>query len=186
MSAHSPQATRRTRLSRLLRIAAGLSLCLLSGCAAMAVSLVGAGAGAGISHQINGQASRTFSEPLMRVDDAVRLAARRMLLDVEKVSTTEQGQITKAHVSDLEITVELQTLSPNLTRVDVVARKSFLRVDGATAQEIVTQIERSLETIAMQEAAAAAEAAAKPAKAELPSQSGSRKASPVKGKRSAI
>lgn len=186
MSRHPRHAPRRP-LVQLLRIAAALSLCLLSGCAAMAVSLAGAGAGAGLSHQINGQASRTFSEPLMRVDDAARLAARRMLIEVEKVSTTEQGLLTRARVADLDITVELQTLSSNLTRVDVIARKNFLLVDGATAQEIVTQIERSLQTIAMQEAAAAAEAAARPAKAEQPATpSSSRKSTPVKARRSSI
>ncbi len=154
------------QISRSLVMAACLMLPgLLGGCAAVAVSLAGAGAGAGISHQVNGQASRTFSAPLMRVDDAARLASRKMQLEVSEVSTIERGQVTKARVSGLEITMEMQTLSPTLTRVDVVARKNFFLVDGATAQEIVTQIERALDAIAIQEANAASEASARNAAA---------------------
>lgn len=156
-----PNPRRCFRFATLILIVAGL---LLGGCAAVAVSLAGASAGAGLSHQINGQASRTFSEPLLKVDDAARIAARRMLLEVSEVSSTENGQVTRARVSGLDITVELETLSPNLTRVDVIARKNFLRVDGATAQEIVSQIEHALQAISLQEAAAS-EAARSTAKA---------------------
>lgn len=162
-----PILARCVQISRSLLLAACLLLPgLLGGCAAVAVSLAGAGAGAGITHQVNGQASRTFSAPLTRVDDAARLASRKMQLEVSEVATIERGQVTKARVSGLEITMEMQPLSPTLTRVDVVARKNFFLVDGATAQEIVTQIERALDAIALQEQAeAASEASARNAAA---------------------
>ncbi|WP_345533856.1 DUF3568 family protein [Viridibacterium curvum] len=131
--------------ARTLRL---LLLCLLpgllNGCAALAVSLAGAGAGAGLSHQVNGTASRTFSEPIEKVDDAVRLAAKSMLLNIEDVSSLDNGILTKAKVAELAITVKMETLSPRLTRVSVTARKDILRVDGATAQEVVAQIERAI------------------------------------------
>lgn len=132
---------------------------LLNGCAALAVSLAGAGAGAGISHQMNGTASRTFSEPFDKVDNAARLAAKKMFLQIDEVATIENGQVTKARVSDLDVTIELDTLSPSLTQVNVVARKDLFRVDGATAQEIVVQIEHAIGDINVAEAAEAAEAA---------------------------
>lgn len=161
-----PTLHRRFRFATVILLAVCLLLPgLLGGCAAVAVSLAGAGAGAGLSHQINGQASRTFSEPLTKVDDAARIAARKMLLEVSEVSSTENGQLTKARVSGLDITVELETLSPTLTRVDVIARKNIFRVDGATAQEIVSQIERALDALSIQEATAANEAARSTAKA---------------------
>lgn len=131
--------------SRSLRL---LALCLipalLNGCAALAVSLAGAGAGAGLSHQVNGTAARTFSEPIEKVDDAVRLAAKSMLLNIEDVASLDNGIVTKAKVAELNITVKLETLSPRLTRVSVTARKDILRVDGATAQEVVAQIDRAI------------------------------------------
>lgn len=132
-----------------------LAALALNGCAALAVSLAGAGAGAGFSHQMNGTATRTFSEPLEKVDTASRVAARKMSLQVDTVASTENGQITRSRISNLDVTVELETLSPNLTRVSVVARKDLLRVDGATAQEIVVQIERALGVIQQAELAEA-------------------------------
>lgn len=144
-------------LARLL--AAVSALMLLNGCAALAVSLAGAGAGAGLAHQMNGTASRTFSEPFSKVDAAVRIASRRMYLQIDEVASIDGGQVTRARVSNLSVSVELEPLSPNLTRVNVVARKDLLRVDGATAQEIVAQIERSLSVVALADANEAASSA---------------------------
>ncbi|GAA5176063.1 hypothetical protein GCM10025771_09820 [Niveibacterium umoris] len=141
--------------------AAILALALLNGCAALAVSLAGAGAGAGLSHQLNGTASRTFTEPFSKVDAATRIASKRMYLEVDEVASTGSGQVTRARVSNLNVSVELEPLSPTLTRVNVVARKDLLRVDGATAQEIVAQIERSLAVVDLAEAADAAARAGK-------------------------
>ncbi|MCX9154676.1 DUF3568 family protein [Niveibacterium sp. 24ML] len=163
-----------------------LMVCLLNGCAALAVSLAGAGASAGLAHQINGTASRAFSEPFSKVDAAVRIATKRMQLEVDEVASTDRGQITKARVSTLDVSIELEPLSPTLTRVSVVARRDLLRVDGATAAEVVTQIERSLAAIAVAETAPSAT----PAKAESgrlareePPRTRTRKTSaPAKGK----
>ncbi|WP_374515926.1 DUF3568 family protein, partial [Niveibacterium sp.] len=144
----------------LIKLFAAVSaLLLLNGCAALAVSLAGAGAGAGLAHQMNGTASRTFSEPFSKVDAAVRIASKRMYLLVDEVASMDGGQVTKARVSNLSVSVELEPLSPNLTRVNVVARKDLLRVDAATAQEIVAQIERSLGAVELADANDAANAA---------------------------
>lgn len=135
--------------TRLFRIAiCAVMALLLNGCAALAVSLAGAGAGAGISHQVNGTATRTFSEPLDRVDNAVLLTSKRLKIEIDSVDAVDSGQITKGKVGDLTVVIELQTLSPNLTRVNVTARKNLLVLDGATAQEIVAQMEHSLTTLA--------------------------------------
>ncbi|MDP5240420.1 DUF3568 family protein [Uliginosibacterium sp. 31-16] len=125
-----------------------LSLC---GCAPLALSLVGAGAGAGISHQVNGVAARTFSEPLPRVKKASLMAARRMSFQFEATDATEKGQVLKGRVADLDIDVELEILSTSVTRVSVSARKNILRLDGATAQEVIVQIERALVSTEMAE-----------------------------------
>jgi len=133
----------------LIRIAACAAVMLsLNGCAALAVSLAGAGAGAGISHQVNGTATRTFSEPMNRVDSAVLLTSKRLKIDIDTVEAVDNGQITKGKVGDLAVTIELQMLSSNLTRVNVTARKNMLMLDGATAQEIVAQMEHSLNNLA--------------------------------------
>jgi hypothetical protein len=141
--------TMTTSSKHLIQIAACAAIMLsLNGCAALAVSLAGAGAGAGISHQVNGTASRTFSEPMDRVDSAVLLTSKRLKIDIDTVEAVDNGQITKGKVGDLVVTIELQTLSSNLTRVNVTARKNMLMLDGATAQEIVAQMEHSLSNLA--------------------------------------
>lgn len=121
-----------------------LMLSTLNGCAALAVSLAGAGAGATLSHNMSGTASRTFADTLEKVDSASRVAVRKLQLEVDRVASTEKGQITYAKVSHLDVEVELEQLSTTMTRVTVVARRDLIRVDGATAQEIVAQIERAL------------------------------------------
>ncbi|MEC5386557.1 DUF3568 family protein [Uliginosibacterium sp. H3] len=142
---HIPQLHLASTMRSAARLSLGVCvLLLLNGCAALAVSLAGAGAGAGLSHQMNGTASRTFSEPFSKVDDASRIAAKRIFLQVDEVASISSSQVTKARVGDMDITLELEALSPNLTRVSVKARKDMFRVDGATAQEIVVQIERAL------------------------------------------
>lgn len=135
-----------------------LSLC---GCAPLALSLVGAGAGAGISHQVNGVAARTFSEPLPRVKKASLMAARRMSFQFDVTDATDSGQILKGRVADLDIDVELEVLSASVTRVNVSARKNILRLDGATAQEVIVQIERALVSSEMAAATEAKDAQAK-------------------------
>lgn len=149
---HSSRRLARTALSLARLGACLLTLALLNGCAGLAVSLAGAGVGAGLSHQINGTATHTFTEPFDKVDNATRIASKRIFLVVDEVSTIDNGQVTKARVGELEITLELETLSPNLTRVSVKARRDMLRVDGATAQEIVVQIERALNGMELAEA----------------------------------
>ncbi len=137
----------RIRLQPLCRLGiCVLSLCLLNGCAALAVSLAGAGAGAGISHQMNGVASRTFSEPFDKVGTAVLIASRKLLLEVDSVETIDDGQITRARVGNLDVAMELETLSPSMTRISVTAKKDFFRADAATAKEIVSQIEVALQS----------------------------------------
>ncbi|MBS1210075.1 MAG: hypothetical protein H6R19_2473 [Proteobacteria bacterium] len=143
-------------------------LVCLNGCAALAVSLAGAGASAGLSHQITGTAARTFSEPLEKVDSAAQIAARKMQLVVDEVATKANGQQTLARVGELKITISLEPLTGNLTRVDVEARKDFFRLDYATAQEIVAQVERSLYEMSVAEAEASRRSALNEAKYKTP------------------
>ena len=54
-----------------------------------------------------------------------------------------------------DVELELEQLSTTMTRVTVVARKDVFRVDAATAQEIMAQIDRALNGIQQAELAAA-------------------------------
>ena len=182
-SSHCPTRT----VSSAARFAACLlTLAMLNGCAGLAVSLAGAGVGAGLSHQINGTATRTFTEPFDKVDNAARIASKRIFLVVDEVSTMDSGQMTKARVGDLDITLELETLSPNLTRVSVRAKKDLFRLDAATAQEIVVQIERALTGMDLAESDAARNSKMSDARYITSDPAGSRKISAPPKKKSTI
>jgi len=150
---NKPTAFRFARLPFIATVCASfLIMQSMTGCAALAVSLAGAGAGAGISHQVNGVATRTFSEPLTKMDNALLVATKRMTIQVDTVEATGNAHTLKGRVGDLDITVEMEALSGTVTRVDVTARKNLFRVDSATAQELVTQIERAVANPKMAEA----------------------------------
>ena len=60
------------------------------------------------------------------------------------VGFTDKGEVIKARTQDRNIEVELDALTPSITRMSAVARKDVLRVDGATAEEIIAQTAKAL------------------------------------------
>lgn len=117
---------------------------LLAACDPLSMTLLGIGAGAGVNHQLNGIAYKTFTESLPRVKRATIVALNRMAIKVEAVEKTASGETIKAKASDRNIEVELESLTPNTTRVRTVARQSAISVDSSTAVEIIVQTERAL------------------------------------------
>lgn len=155
-------------MKRLFLAAAGL--CLLSGCAAgAAASIAGAGAGvavgAGVEHTLTGITYKTFTAP----PDDVHWAARKALTRMEMTVTTEQamqgGWTITATATRREIEIELEQLTPNMTRMRVVANKGdiFFK-DAATATEIVLQTADALEDMKAAQQAPAPKPKAKPRK----------------------
>jgi hypothetical protein len=65
-----------------------------------------------------------------------------------KVVGTEQNrngsETLKAKGVDREIEITLERISPNTTRMKVLARDGSVFFDGATAQEIIQQTEKRL------------------------------------------
>jgi hypothetical protein len=124
-----------------------IAVCLsLPGCAAVATGLVSVGAGFGVGHHLSGTTYRTFTEPLLRVENAARTALKRMAINVESSEKTKSGELLKASVGDRRIEVELEALTPNATRMRSVAiYRSGLVLDAATGQEIVAQTEKVLQ-----------------------------------------
>lgn len=122
----------------------------------MALSLLGAGAGVGINHQVSGVASRTFSEPLPRIKQASLMAAKRMSFQFDSTDTTDAGQVMRTRVAEMDLELALEVLSTSMTRVSVSARKNIFMLDSATAQEVVVQIERALLAMELAEAKAQA------------------------------
>jgi len=123
------------------------ALAAASGCASVGVTLAGLGAGVGMNHYTNNVTSRTFTEPLADVRQAVHEALKRMAIPVE--GTAETGAATmitaKAGTREIEIEIELEPITANTTRMQSIARREgSLFLDSATGAEIIAQTEKVL------------------------------------------
>jgi len=131
----------------LLQSACAASLALLSGCAAVAVTAAGVGMATGVSHALGGIVYKTFAAPQAKVHRSTVAALGRMQIKV--IETTRDGnkQVITARATDRDIEIEIESLTPNTTRLTVTASKqgSLLR-DSATATEIILQTEKFVGT----------------------------------------
>ena len=134
--------------SRSRLLLCGLLSTLLSGCAAVGLTLFGVGAGVAtgtsVSYTLDGVAYRTFTAPLPQVESATLAALNRMGIKVEGTAKTEQGKAIKATGNERQIEVELEVISSNTTRIRTVAKDGVFFKDRATATEIILQTERVL------------------------------------------
>ena len=132
-------------MSHLMLVPGMIGLLLMSGCLAVGATLAGVGAGVAATHQLGGINYKTFTEPLPTVEKATMTALKRMAIEVGSKEKTTNGKIIKAKASDRDIEIELESLTPNTTRMRSVARKNGgIIVDSATGVEIIIQTEKAL------------------------------------------
>jgi Protein of unknown function (DUF3568) len=112
-----------------------------AGCAPVAVTLLGAGAGFGLNREMSGYASRTFSQPMPKVRNALLIALRRMSIRLDKVAAEGTTETLKAMAGTHTVGIEIEPLTDKATRIRAVVRKDLLSIDPATAQEIIAQTE---------------------------------------------
>ncbi len=129
----------------LASLALALSAGALAGCVPVAVTAAGVGGAAAVSHTLNGITYKTFTVPRNEVQRAALKALARMEIKVTGTSKDEDGaEVISAVAHDREITVTLEALSGNTTRMKVVARNGGVFYDSATATEIILQTGRGL------------------------------------------
>lgn len=126
---------------------------LLEGCTAVAPTLFGAGAGTasgtGVSYTIDNIAYKTFNVPADEVEEGTRQVLAKMEFPVFTVERDTSGvsilakSANAAHELDIEI--DLERLSPQVTRMRVVAKRGFFLKDSSTATEIIVQTAKGLE-----------------------------------------
>ena len=121
---------------------------LLSGCAGVALTLFGVGAGVttgtSVAYTMDGIAYRTFTVPLPQVESATRTALDRMGIKVDSTAKIDQGKTIRATSDDREIEIELEMVSAKTTRIRTVAKQGIFFKDRATATEIIIQTEKVL------------------------------------------
>jgi hypothetical protein len=118
---------------------------LLAGCETLSLTALGIGGSAAVNHRMNGTPARTFTLPLFTVRMASIGALERMGIKTDGMKQIANGEIITASAGGREIEVELESITPNATRMRVVARTAgFFSYDGATASEIIVQTEKGL------------------------------------------
>jgi len=125
------------------------TLPFLNGCAAVALTMLGVGAGVAtgtsVGYTLDGYAYRTFTAPLPQVESATRTALDKMGIKVEATAKIEQGKAIAATGNDREIEVEFEIISSNATRMRTVAKQGIFFKDRETATEIILQTEKVLD-----------------------------------------
>jgi len=120
----------------------------VSGCAAVVLTTAAVGGGIAANHHLGGIVYRTFTAPLPRVRSAAIVALKRMGIKPDGEEKIEYGVRLLAKAGDRNIEIELEALTPNTTRMRVVAKKDGgMIVDSSTALEIITQTEKSIGAI---------------------------------------
>lgn len=127
----------------LLRSLCAAGAFTLSACDPLSLTAVGVGTSAGVQHTMGGITYRTFATPLPRVRTAVTTALDRMAIKVDTREKLDNGERIKGRAGDRDIEVELEALSPRLTRMRSTARSGFF-MDAATATEVILQTEKVL------------------------------------------
>lgn len=117
----------------------------LGGCQVLAVTAFGAGASAGVSHTINGIATRTFAAATDQVHAATLAALRRLGMRYETLTDRGKLVMVKAEAGPTRhVEIEFQELTRNATQVRITVRTGGLLYDRATADEIIQITERQL------------------------------------------
>lgn len=124
-----------------LRLLILVAAAAASGCDPVSLTVLGVGSAVGVQHTLSGVSYRTFTAPLPKVQSAVVSALGRMDIKIESREKTENGMLIKARASDRDIEIQLESISPNTTRMRSIARSGAL-MDSSTAIEIIIQTEK--------------------------------------------
>lgn len=114
-----------------------------SACVPLALTAAGVGMATGVSHTLGGIVYKTFTLPQAQVKRATLSALSRMQIKVTEIKRGNNAETIFAKAGDRDIEIELESLTPSTTRMQVTAKKdSGLLRDSATATEIIIQTEK--------------------------------------------
>lgn len=120
-----------------------------SGCAAIALTLLGVGAGisggTGVSYTLDSVAYKTFSTSEEGLRAATLKTLKRMDMQVKEDQPAETGRKIAAQAGDREVEIELDRLTAKTSRMRVNVKQGLFFKDRATAAEIIVQTERTLD-----------------------------------------
>ena len=119
----------------------------MGGCVPLGLTAAGVGMSSGVSHTLGGIVYKTFAAPQAKVQRATIGALRKMQIKVAETKREDNKEMIMARAADRDIEIEIEALTPNTTRITVVAKKDGgLIRDSATATEIILQTEKLVGT----------------------------------------
>ncbi len=120
----------------------------LAGCAALGLTapVAAAGGAAGVNYSLTNNAYKTMSYSLAEVDTALHKSLQKMNIKETATDREESKVGISAIAGNLDIRVELEKITPAVTRIEVSAKKDVVIKDKATAAEIIVQTEKNLES----------------------------------------
>lgn len=130
--------------AQLKRAFAAVALLALAACDPITLTAAGVGGSAAVTHTMGGITYRTFTATRASVKTASLGALSRMGIKVVSTERDGSNEVLKATAADRDIEITLEALTPNTTRMKVVAHNGGLFLDGATATEIIIQTEKRL------------------------------------------
>ena len=114
------------------------------GCEPLTMSVMNAGASAGISAGINGIVYKTFTKELDPLNEVTLNALRNMDFIVKRTLKKRSMHEIHAVRAARKIIITLEPVSRKVTQMKIVVWKNFYSKDPATALEIIAQAEKIL------------------------------------------
>ena len=113
----------------------------VSGCASLAMTAGGVVASAGVEHSLSGIAQKTFTASIDDVHSATLRGLEHMNIAVTDMNETKPGWKIKGTTDTRNIDVELEKITSNATRMQVIVTKhdDIFFKDSSTATEIIVQ-----------------------------------------------
>lgn len=120
-----------------------------AGCAAVALTVFGSGAGIGAStgsnYLLDSIVYKTFTVPEPGLRVATLRTLKRMAIEVKENQATEAGTTIVGVAGDRTIEIELDRLTERTSRMRVNVKQGWFFRDRASATEIIVQTGRALD-----------------------------------------
>ncbi len=120
-----------------------------SGCAALALTVFGSGAGIGAgatsNYLLDSIVYKTFTVPESGLRVATLRTLKRMAIEVKENEATEAGTTIVAVAGDRTVEIELDRLTARTSRMRVNVKQGWFFRDRASATEIIAQTGRTLD-----------------------------------------
>ncbi|MEE8283615.1 MAG: DUF3568 family protein [Alphaproteobacteria bacterium] len=130
------------RLGPILGMLAALNL---AGCAGAALTAGGIAGSTGVNHTLSGIVYKTFTTPMKDLRTATLKTLNRMQIKVTADKKAEYGWRIDGTAFERTVEIELERLTPAVTRMRVTVDKGSIFKDSATSTEIILQTVQRLE-----------------------------------------